>query len=98
MKRTLHGMCVAASLLLIAATAMASPSSDLERLQNDYWEGHLKANPVTATSIGDHRYDDRLDDNSAIGMKVNLQRLEGVLAQAQAIDASKLPVRSSSRP
>ena len=33
-------------------------------LAEEYWETLLEANPSTATLLGDHRFDDRLEDLS----------------------------------
>jgi hypothetical protein len=35
---------------------------DLAALNEEFWQGWLAAHPVAATSIGDRRFDDRLDD------------------------------------
>lgn len=35
---------------------------ELDRLAHEYWEFLLRENPVWATYLGDHRYDDRLAD------------------------------------
>jgi uncharacterized protein (DUF885 family) len=45
-----------------AATAppAATPSAQLNALVEGYFESYLELNPVAATFIGDHRYDDRL--------------------------------------
>lgn len=37
----------------------------LANIVDDYFEAHLKLNPVSATFIGDHRYDDRLPAQGA---------------------------------
>src|SRR6266851_3294 len=36
----------------------------LNQLYNDYWEFILKEYPLTATYLGDHRYDGSLEDAS----------------------------------
>ncbi len=36
----------------------------LGELYDEYWEYYLRANPTTATYLGDHRYDDALEDIS----------------------------------
>jgi uncharacterized protein (DUF885 family) len=43
------------------------PDERLAALAADYWEAFLAANPTTATILGDHRYDDRIEDLSAAG-------------------------------
>ncbi len=37
----------------------------LSALADEYWEAKLEASPLFATYLGDHRYDDRVDDLSA---------------------------------
>jgi uncharacterized protein (DUF885 family) len=41
------------------------PDETLRDLAEEYWETLLEASPSTATLLGDHRYDDRLEDLSA---------------------------------
>ena len=41
------------------------PDETLRTLAEEYWETVLEASPSTATLLGDHRYDDRLEDLSA---------------------------------
>jgi uncharacterized protein (DUF885 family) len=47
--------------LVSASTSWAAPSADqrLDKLVDAYWEEYLALNPVFATRIGDHRYDDQ---------------------------------------
>ncbi len=40
------------------------PDETLRALAEEYWETVLEASPSTATLLGDHRYDDRLEDLS----------------------------------
>src|SRR3954468_12548050 len=40
------------------------PDESLHALAEEYWETLLEASPSTATLLGDHRYDDRLEDLS----------------------------------
>lgn len=46
---------------------MTNPDAhdDLRSLADEYWEAKLEASPLFATFLGDHRYDDRVDDLSA---------------------------------
>ncbi len=41
------------------------PDETLRNLAEEFWETVLEASPSTATLLGDHRYDDRLEDLSA---------------------------------
>jgi uncharacterized protein (DUF885 family) len=46
--------------------------------------------PETATSLGDHRYDDRLDDRSEVGARLRLGIYERNVVAIRAIDAESL--------
>jgi uncharacterized protein (DUF885 family) len=39
-------------------------NDDLRTLADEYWEAKLEASPLFASFLGDHRYDDRVDDLS----------------------------------
>jgi uncharacterized protein (DUF885 family) len=45
--------------------AVTASESDIRALADEYWEAKLEASPLFATFLGDHRYDDRVDDLSA---------------------------------
>ncbi len=60
-------------------------AKSLAALCDEYWQGYLRVSPVFATSIADHRYDDRLDDNSPAAREREGKRLEGVRDRALAI-------------
>jgi uncharacterized protein (DUF885 family) len=42
-------------------------SAELERVAGEYWEAKLAAGPIWASYLGDHRYEDQVDDLSAEG-------------------------------
>lgn len=65
-------------------------SDDLRDLADRYWEARMEASPLFATFLGDHRYDDRVDDLSAEGEAVHRAAWEGFRAEAEAIDPSGL--------
>ena len=85
-----------AALALVSMSALPGPSqaagssAPLAKLCDEYWQGYLAANPTTATSVGDTRYDDRLGDITPAGIAKEKARLEGVLAKAQAIEEKSL--------
>jgi uncharacterized protein (DUF885 family) len=87
-------MFLTSALVVLAMTrggaAQADPAGDLKKLMSDYWEGQLEADPRYATSLGDHRYDDRLEDHSRAGLARERKRLQGVLERANAIAVSSL--------
>jgi uncharacterized protein (DUF885 family) len=57
----------------------------LADLAEEYWQAHLKASPVSATSLGDRRYDNLLTDITPEGRAKRRAELEGFLARAEAL-------------
>ena len=79
-------LALAATLLVSLVPGPAHAASEaLAKLCDEYWQGYLEAHPTAATSLGDRRYDDRLEDISPAGIAREVKRLEGVLARAKAI-------------
>ncbi len=90
-------LSLAAFLPLLLVMALPRPGAaespthqKLTKLCDEFWQGYLQANPTRATSLGDKRYDDRLDDITPAGIAKEKKRLEGVLARARAIDERAL--------
>lgn len=50
----------------------------------------LALSPVSATSIGDHRFDSEIDDLSAAGRAKGVEWVRGMLAELDAVDATQL--------
>src|SRR4051812_47775735 len=85
--------------------AAASPGADsVTAVASDFWEWQLRENPEDATSVGDHRYDDRLTDLSAEGFSRRAKaaralerRLDdlGTLSTEDAITADVLRLQLS---
>jgi uncharacterized protein (DUF885 family) len=71
---------------------MPDPAADaaFAKLAHDAVERWLALSPVSATQIGDHRYDDQLDDLSPAGRQQRLETSKALLAQLEAIDVSRL--------
>ncbi len=64
-----------------------------EKLQNrleEYWELLLKFNPTFATYIGDHRYDDSLEDLSEKSITEQLAFFKDLLKKVGEIDKDRL--------
>src|SRR5438552_12944214 len=66
----------------------------LNRLYEDYWEFILKENPTFATYLGDHRYDNWLEDVSAEAYQKRVDRFTKYLAELKAF---KKPTRGEDR-
>lgn len=51
-----------------------NPSRQLKALFAEYWDDELRAGPLEATFLGDHRYDDRLADLSDAAHEARVKR------------------------
>ena len=74
------------------STEAATQSADQQfaDLSKRWLDGAFKLSPVTATQVGDHRFDSDLDDLSADGRQRGLEFTRGILADLEKIDRSKL--------
>jgi len=78
-------------LLACATTAHAqAPSTDLKKLFDDEWAWRMHENPLFATSVGDHRYDDKLPSVTVADEERRDGDLRGFQKRWQAIDRTKL--------
>lgn len=95
MARTRSAIALAVATLLVPGIvdSATSDSRELAKVCEEYWQGYLQAYPTAATSLGDKRYDDRLDDNTPAGIEAEIRRLETTRALATAIDARTLSTR-----
>lgn len=75
-----------------AAPGAADPAVDtaFAALSKRWLDEVMRLNPVSATQIGDHRYDGEVDDLSAAGRQRQLDFNRKLLAELDAIDAAKL--------
>lgn len=62
------------------------PGSPVNVLADRFWEAILADNPTTATTYGDERYDDQLEDPGPVGRARRRALYESTLAAAAAID------------
>ncbi len=78
-------------LFMVASCASAPPEDQsFEALAGEYIEKYLEMYPETATALGDHRYDNRLDDYSAAGVSVRLEFHKEYLKLLRRIDPHRL--------
>src|SRR5436190_4439411 len=82
----------AVAALSLPISALATPEDDrFQRLAKDDIEGLLQANPEYATSLGDHRFDDKLTDYSDEAEAKELKRAKDFRQQLEAFnDLTKL--------
>ncbi len=75
----------------LAAEAVAGIADPvLSSLLRDHWDHAMKSSPVWASSLGDHRFDDRLTDNSNAAVLKRREMASAFLARGKAIDPTGL--------
>ena len=78
----------AASTISSATDAVAN--AKFADLSKRWLNGWMQLNPVSATQLGDHRFDSEVDDLSATGRQKAVDFSKQLLAQLDAMDAGKL--------
>jgi uncharacterized protein (DUF885 family) len=82
---------VALALVFVANVAPAVASDkEFEAVANAYIDKLLEMNPEFATTLGDHRFDGRLNDRSAAGIDLQTRVAREYLDKLAAIDPKKL--------
>ncbi|MEP6908652.1 MAG: DUF885 domain-containing protein, partial [Pseudoxanthomonas sp.] len=81
---------VAAEPAAASAADTAQADAQFAALSQRALEGWFQMSPVSATQIGEHKYDGELDDMSAGGRQKNLDFGKKILVELDALDASKL--------
>jgi uncharacterized protein (DUF885 family) len=72
------------------ASPQATADAAFADLSKRWLDGAMRLSPVSATQIGDHRFDSDLDDLSAEGRAKGLAFSRDMLAELRNIDRSKL--------
>ena len=76
------------------AKAVTAPNAQADAqfaaLSKRWLDGWLPLNPVSATQIGDHRFDDQVDDLSAAGRQKVIDFSKKLLAELDALDTTHL--------
>jgi uncharacterized protein (DUF885 family) len=88
---------LAAAALTACATApqKSAPDATLDSLVEEYFDAQLELYPMSATAIGDPRFDDRLDESTTPGFREKALGIErAYLDRARAIDATRLSATS----
>lgn len=74
----------------VANAADATADARFADLSQRWLDAAMRLGPVSATQIGDHRFDAELDDLSATGRAARLELSRRILAELEAIDAGAL--------
>ena len=72
------------------AAAVSAADAAFTDLSARALEGWFQLSPVSATQIGDHRFDGELDDLSEAGRARGLEFSQGILAELLALDVAAL--------
>ncbi|KAF1720079.1 DUF885 domain-containing protein [Pseudoxanthomonas wuyuanensis] len=74
------------------AVAVADTAADAQfaELSQRALEGWLQHSPISATQIGEHRYDGEIDDLSAAGRQKGLEFSKRILAELDRLDIARL--------
>lgn len=78
------------ALALVSAGWAQSADATFEGVAKRFIEDYLKANPESATQLGDHRYDDRLTDYSPAGISAQLTMYRKCRDELARIDGARL--------
>jgi uncharacterized protein (DUF885 family) len=89
--RTMLAALVLASTGLVAAQPSGDASAKLHVFLEAAWEDELRMDPLLATSVGDHRYDDRLPLVTREELERQAAGARARLAELRAIDRAALP-------
>ena len=83
-------MCIAASPSTAAPEAKAGAAADLHALFDEDWEHRLEEDPVSASYLGDRRWNDRWPDISREALERAHDRRKQMLARIRGIDRTTL--------
>lgn len=93
-RRVLAALGSTALVSIMAGSASAQTPSRADRafetLGRRWLDRSMRLSPIQATTTGDHRFDNRIDDVSAAGRNAALRFARDTLRQLEAIDASQL--------
>ena len=91
MKRTFVFVCL---IFLLTAPSSSAPTGAVAKLHDLFdrdWEFRLKEDPLFATSVGRHEYDDRLPSVTPADLERQNAATKSFLAELAAIDRAGLP-------
>ncbi len=99
-RSTISALCLVCAVLMPSPIAVAQKSpaissveghrQQLSSLFDEEWEYELRTSPEFATMLGDHRYNDRLSDQSPAAFQSDVEQKRKFLARFEAIDATGL--------
>ncbi|MDQ3315259.1 MAG: hypothetical protein M3505_11640, partial [Verrucomicrobiota bacterium] len=67
---------LATALALTSYATDQKETAELDKIAEEYIKGWLAAHPLTATSLGFHEYDGRINDFTRLAIDAELSRLK----------------------
>lgn len=90
-RRAVLAMTAAAPLAAPALARAAAPADQrFEALAKGWVDASMRLSPVTATQVGDHRFDDQIDDLGPTGRAAVVKLATGTLAALKATPRAQL--------
>jgi uncharacterized protein (DUF885 family) len=90
LKHAASVLVLAFGLFAASAAVAQTPSEPLKKLFDDEWAWRMRENPLFATSVGDHTYDDKLPSVSVADEERRVKDLRDFQKRWQGIDRTKL--------
>jgi uncharacterized protein (DUF885 family) len=91
-------VCTALAFALAISSFAANPAADLESrrkalnaLLDEQWEYTMLHNPIYASTLGDRRYNDQIDDFSQEAIDADLEHERQFIPRLEAIDTTGFP-------
>ena len=78
-------------LLLLTFSLHADEVTRLHAIFDRAWEAALREDPLFATGVGRHEYNDRLPSLTPAELKKQYARMKATLAELKTVDRAKLP-------
>ena len=89
-RRTTIALMGSAALVPSVAVAAGAADAAFDALSRRWLESYLSLQPITATYVGDHRFDSDIDDMSAAGRAARTTRWRALLRELETIDRAGL--------
>lgn len=83
-------LMIGVAMFLVSCASSESEDQRFEQIAADYIEEFLEMNPESATELGDHRFDSRMNDYSVDGIRTNLEFNRSALELLERIRPEKL--------
>lgn len=96
MKKIVFALCITLAIAACKQNATSDQNSpistnkELARLFDNYYEGYLRIDPLTATSIGDERYNDLLPNTGAADLKIAKDFFQSYLDSVKTFNRAML--------